>query len=196
MKKLAYSTQQSRSRSELRKHLKAILKELISQEFINKDTGLRAEITQRDINKIASDEAIRKSEANNYTQEEHFKVAEDIAPLYENATLKEKHQDHKERENITGVYRFHIDIEVNGKDTTAKITALERKEGVNRIYTIELKELNPPPYVSSVKETEVAKSLSSDTAPHNDLSIYCDSDKGNSTKESAQSQTKPKLRRR
>lgn len=60
----------------------------------------------------------------------------------------------------------------------------------------ELKELNPPPYVSSVKETEVAKSLSSDTAPHNDLSIYCDSDKRDSTKESNQSQTKPKIRRR
>lgn len=58
----------------------------------------------------------------------------------------------------------------------------------------ELKELNPPPYVSSVKETEVAKSLSSDTAPHNDLSIYCDSDKQNSIKELAQSQTK--IRRR
>lgn len=57
----------------------------------------------------------------------------------------------------------------------------------------ELKELNPPPYVSRVKETEVAKSLSfDDTAPHNDLSIYCDSDKGNSTIQSNQSQTKTK----
>lgn len=61
---------------------------------------------------------------------------------------------------------------------------------------IELKELNPPPYVSSVKETEVAKSLSSDAAPHDDLSIYCDSDRQNSTKESTQSQTKSKIRRR
>lgn len=65
-----------------------------------------------------------------------------IAPLYENATLKTIHNDSKERPSVKNVYRFNIDIEINGKDTTAKITAFEKIKGDNRIYTIELQGLD------------------------------------------------------
>ena len=123
----AYMTQETQSISELRRQLNEILRELINQEFINKETGLK-----------------------------------DIAPLYKNATLKETHLDSKERPNVANVHRFTIDIEVNGKDTIAKITAFEKIKGDNRIYTIELQGLNPLPYSPSMQEAEVAKSLSQD----------------------------------
>ncbi len=174
--KFTYTTQEAKSRAELRSKFKVFLKELIQycNEFTNKETGLKANITQRSINKIASDEAINKSEMNGFSQEEHFEVAKDIGKLYENATLKETHADYKENPNISNIHRFHIDGVVNDKDTTARITILERIDGVDRIYTIELQ--NPLLNTSCALEVEVAKSLSSDTASHDDLSIYRDSD--------------------
>ena len=168
----AYRTQETQSISELRRQLNEILKELINQEFINKETGLKATIKQDDINKISSKEAYEKSEKNRYSVAEHFEVAKDIAPLYENATLKETHLDSKKRPNVANVHRFTIEIEVNGKDTIAKITAFEKIEGDNRIYTIELQGLNPPPYSPRMQEAEVAKSLSSEPSAYtNDPNI-------------------------
>lgn len=158
----AYRTQKAQSINELRRQLNEILKELINQEFINKETGLKATIKQDDIDKISSKKAITKSRDNGFTKEEHFEVAKDIAPLYENATLKETHLDSKKRPNVANVHRFTIDIEVNGKDTIAKITAFEKIKGDNRIYTIELQGLNPLPYSPRMQEAEVAKSLSQD----------------------------------
>lgn len=162
--KFAYKTQGTQSTSELRRQLQEILKELINQEFINKETGLKASISQREINKMSKQKAINKSLDNGFSKEEHFEVAKDIAPLYENATLKEKHADYKtkERSNIANVYRFNIDISVNDKDTTAKITAFEKIEGKNKVYTIELLGLNPFPCSPRVQEAETAKSLSQD----------------------------------
>ena len=158
----AYKTQETQSISELRRQLNEILRELINQEFTNKETGLTATIKQDDIDKISSRKAIVKSNDNGFTKEEHFEVAKDIAPLYENATLKETHSDYKQNPNFANVHRFTIDIEVNGKDTIAKITAFEKIKGDNRIYTIELQGLNPLPYSPRMQEAEVAKSLSQD----------------------------------
>ena len=174
--KFIYTTQEAKSRAELRSKFKVFLKELIKycNEFTNKETGLKASITQRSINKIASDEAINKSEMNGFSQEEHFEVAKDIGNLFENATLKETHADYKKNPNISNIHRFHIDGIVNEKDTTARITILERIDGVDRIYTIELQ--SPLLNTSCALEEEVAKSLSSDAVSHDDLSIYCDSD--------------------
>lgn len=186
--KFAYKTQGTQSTSELRRQLQEILRELINQEFINKETGLKASISQREINKMSEQKAINKSLDNGFSKEEHFEVAKDIAPLYENATLKEKHADYKikEQSNIANVYRFNIDISVNDKETTAKITAFEKIEGKNKIYTIELLGLDPLPYSSRVQEAEVAKSLNYDATTHNEASPIADFDN------KSVSQNKPK----
>ena len=160
--KFTYNAQEKHNTSDLRQQLQEILKEIINQEFVNKETGLKATIKQNDIDKISSKKTITKSWNNGFTKEEHFEVAKDIAPLYENSKLKAIHSDSKKRPNINNVYRFNIDIEVNGKETTAKITAFEKIKGDNRIYTIELQEFNPLPYSSRMPKAEVAKSLSQD----------------------------------
>lgn len=177
--KFTYTTQGTQRISELRKHLQEVLGELIkyNKEFENKEMGLKASVTQKDINKISSKEAIRKSKENNYTKEEHFKVAENIGQLYENATLKETHADYKGSPNIANVHRFNIDIEVNDKETIAKITMFERIEGKNRLYTIELQGLNPPLESSCVQETGMAKSTQLVGTPaHTEMPLIADSD--------------------
>lgn len=176
--KFTYTTQETQSRSELRKHLKAVLGELINQEFENKETGLKAIMKDDEINKISSREAAKQSERNNYTKEEHYKVAEDIGQLYENATLKETHADYKGSPNIANVHRFNIDIEVNDKETIAKITMFEKIEGKNRLYTIELQGLDPLPYGSRAQKAGMAKSLSFDElSAHTESSPIANSDR-------------------
>ena len=158
--KFTYTTQGTQSLTELRKHLNEALGKFAKckQEFENKETGLKASITQRDINKMSSKEAIEKSTIGKpYTKEEHFKIAEDIGNLFENATLKATHADSKQRPNVANVHRFNIDIEVNTKDAITKITILERIEGENRIYAMEL-QTNPPQESFRVLEAEMAKS--------------------------------------
>lgn len=177
--KFTYTTQGTQRISELRKHLQEVLGELIkyNKEFENKEMGLKASVTQKDINKISSKEAIRKSKESNYTKEEHFKVAENIGQLYENATLKETHADYKGSPNIANVHRFNIDIEVNDKETIAKITMFERIEGKNRLYTIELQGLNPPLESSCVQETGMAKSTQLVGTPaHTEMPLIADFD--------------------
>ena len=167
--KFSYKTNGEQNRQDLRKQLNAILEKLINQDYINKETGLVASFSKKEINKIGSNKAISKSIKNGiFKQEEHFKVAEDLGKLYENANLKATHLDKRERPNIANVHRFHIDIEVNNKQADAKITVFEKFKGKNRIYTIELMGLNPLLYSPSVQGTEVAESLSSESAAHID----------------------------
>ena len=160
-----YKTQGTQSISELRRQLNEILDTLINQEFINKQTGLVATIKKDDINKISSKEAYEKSERNSYSVAEHFEVAKDITNLYESATLKTTHLDSKERPNVANVHRFNNSIEVNKKETIAKITVFERIEGPNRIYSLEL-QVAPSPKNLSVQEIGMAKSLSSEPSAH------------------------------
>lgn len=165
--KFTYTTQGTQYPSELRKRLNEALDSFVKHkhEFENKETGLKAIIKQDDVNKISSKEAYEKSEKNGYTKEEHFKVAEDIGNLFENATLQATHADSKQRPNVANIHRFNIDIEVNTKDAITKITILERIEGENRIYALKL-QTNPPRESFRVLEAEVAKSLSSELSAH------------------------------
>ena len=188
--KFAYNTQETQSMKELRQQLNEILGKLINQDFTNKETGLVASISQREINKMSEQKAVNKSLDNGFTKEEHFEVAKDIAPLYENATLKAIHEDSKKRINVPNIYRFAIDISVNGKDTNAKITAFEKIEGKNRIYTIELLGLNPLPNDSRVLESEVAKSLNSDATAHIEASTIANFDNESIAQSKQQSQAK------
>ena len=90
-----------------------------------------------------------KSVANGFTIDEHYRVGQDLKNLYENATKRESHNDYKNRDNIIQVHRFTKDINVNGKEAIAKITLFEKKEGNNKIYTLELENLEKPTSLSS-----------------------------------------------
>lgn len=127
---------------------------------------------------------------NGFTKEEHFEVAKDIAPLYENATLKAIHEDNKKRVNVPNIYRFNIDISVNDKDTNAKITIFEKIEGKNKIYTIELLGLDPLLNDSRVLESEVAKSLSRELSAYTNNSNIANFDNKSIAQSNKQSQGK------
>ncbi|MGX3045987.1 LPD3 domain-containing protein [Helicobacter sp. T3_23-1056] len=136
-------TQSTQNIRELRSELNTALASIKDTELINKATGLKASISQHEINKISNPKAVNKSVVNGFSRDEHFKTAENLKELYENAYLKNKHLDDKGRG--WEVYRLVAELKINKKLAQAKITAFEKKIGKNRIYTIELEELNSIP---------------------------------------------------
>lgn len=128
--------------SNLRDMLKNKLSFILKKDITNKETGLTGIITEAERNKISSSKAVNKSIKNGFSKEEHFKVAEDIKNIFENASLIQKHNDYKNRKNILAVYRFSKSVNINNKEANAKITLLEKMEGKNKIYTIELDSLD------------------------------------------------------
>ncbi|MGX2973326.1 LPD3 domain-containing protein, partial [Helicobacter sp. T3_23-1059] len=140
---ITINTQGTQNIRELRNELNTALASIKDTELINKATGLKASISQHEINKISNPKAVNKSVANGFSREEHFKTAENLKELYENAYLKNKHLDDKGRG--WEVYRLIAELKINQKIAQAKITAFEKKVGKNRIYTIELEELNSIP---------------------------------------------------
>lgn len=121
------------------------MSDILGKNIINKETQMQGVITQNEISKISSTKAIEKSLKNGFTRDEHFKVTNELKSLFENAKLAETHGDYKERANIKAVHRFKADLNLNDKEAVAKITLLEKKQGKNKIYTLELEGLENKP---------------------------------------------------
>ncbi|MFQ6341367.1 LPD23 domain-containing protein [Campylobacter sp. VTCC 70190] len=166
-KEFEFQTGEPKGIKELRNELKEALEPYKNKEIINKNTHLKAYITSEELNKISSTKAVQKSVDNGFSRDEHFRVAEDLKNLFENAQLSQTHEDTKKRANINAVYRFKKDILINDKEAEAKITVLEKIEGNNKIYTIELESLNKPaPLNASVPSKEAATQAQSVETAH------------------------------
>ena len=142
-----YTIQDLKNMKELRSNLKIVLSKFKNIPIINKETNIQGIITNNEINKISSKKAVDKSIKNGFSRDEHFKVAEDLKNLYENAIKMDSHNDYKKRDNIIKVHRFIKEIQINKKSAIAKITLFEKRQGSNKIYTLELENLetNPTP---------------------------------------------------
>lgn len=97
---LIYNTQEAKHIATLRTDLKEALSPYLNKEIVNKATGITAQISTTGLNKIASKKAIDKSVANGFSRDEHFKVAQDLKKLFENATKKESYADKKQSNDV------------------------------------------------------------------------------------------------
>ena len=140
---LIYNTQEAKHIATLRTDLKEALSPYLNKEIVNKATGITAQISTTGLNKIASTKAIDKSVANGFSRDEHFKVAQDLKTLFENATKKESYADKKQSNDVMAMHRFFAEIIINNKQAQAKMTLKESIEHGNRIYSLELEELIP-----------------------------------------------------
>ncbi|WP_104740912.1 hypothetical protein, partial [Helicobacter bizzozeronii] len=140
-----YETEGIRNIKDLRDDLKQSLSPILNQGITNKQTGAVAIISRKGLDKISSTKALNKSLANGFTKEEHFKVGADIKALFERARLRQTHEDYKGRADIKAVHRYSTEINVNGKKAEVKITVRETARQGQKIYSIELEELNPLP---------------------------------------------------
>ncbi|WP_121022880.1 LPD3 domain-containing protein, partial [Helicobacter vulpis] len=144
-KSFEYKTEGTKDIKDLRTELRQSLVPILNQDIKNKETGVVARISRKGLDKISSTKALNKSLANGFTKEEHFRVGANIKALFENARLRQTHEDYKGRRDIKAVHRYFVGININGKKAEVKITIRENLQQGHKIYSIELEELNPLP---------------------------------------------------
>lgn len=109
--------------------------------FVNRETDDEATFNVAQINKIVSNRAAQKSVLNGFTRDQHNQAAARIGTLFENASLVEKRGDKNGDANISRILRFAAPVIVGGETCAAYITVKESVEGGERIYSLEMMEL-------------------------------------------------------
>lgn len=111
----------------------------------NIKTGIVANLSKKSVDKMTSAKAIEKSKNNGFTVNEHFEVAAQIKTLYENASLAYEHGNLKNPNdpNVISIKRFVTGIALkSGTKADVLITVKESLANGNKIYSIELDEIN------------------------------------------------------
>lgn len=129
-----------RKRIELLEKLKPYL-----GKIKNIKTGIIANLSKKSVDKMTSAKALEKSKNNGFTVNEHFEIAEQIKTLYENADLVYKHGNLKNPSdpNVVSIKRFVIGTSLkSGTAVDVLITVKESLANGNKIYSIELDEIN------------------------------------------------------
>lgn len=123
----------------LRESTKQTLHNIAGKNITNAHDGRIAQVSKKNISKMVSDKAIAKSVANGFSAMEHFNAVNDIESLYKNAIFKETTAD-KHGEIYLKIHRYNAQFE----NANALITLKETTEHGNKIYTLELEELEAP----------------------------------------------------
>ncbi len=125
----------------LRNNTKKVLSVLKGQVFENINSGMKAQVSSDGINKMISVKAVDKSINNGYTKEEHFASVENVINLYKISKLTQSEKPNNNSVDVIAYHKFIADFSINHKPTKAKITLRETFETGNRIYSLELLEL-------------------------------------------------------
>ncbi|WP_270971895.1 PBECR2 nuclease fold domain-containing protein [Campylobacter upsaliensis] len=125
----------------LRNNAKNYLKNLKGKIVENENNGLKASISSEGINKMISVKAVDKSIKNGYTKEEHFKAVENVLNLFKISQFVRSEKANNGSVDIINYHKFNADFSINKKPSRAKITIKESYEGGNKIYSLELLEL-------------------------------------------------------
>ena len=129
--------------NEYRKEIKEKLKNSMGKDLPNDTTGITASISSAGLNKMLSGEAIKKSVNNGFTPQEHFEAVENIVNLYKKAKLITSYPDQKYNDSKVSIKRFVAQDKLDsGTPIDALITVKETYERGNKIYSLELDEIN------------------------------------------------------
>ena len=128
---------------EYRKEIKEKLKSSMGKDLPNDATGITASISSEGLNKMMSGAAIKKSVDNGFTPQEHFEAVENIVNLYKRAKLITSYPDQKYNDSKVSIKRFVAQDKLDsGTPIDALITVKETYERGNKIYSLELDEIN------------------------------------------------------
>lgn len=106
---------------------------------INKSTRIKANLSKKSIDKLTSGKALHKSISNGFSAEEHFKAVEKIKSIFRKASLKSSKPDKNNDINIDCIKRFSASYKTcKGNDSSAYITVKCYKNGLNKLYSLEL----------------------------------------------------------
>ncbi|MBR5623237.1 MAG: hypothetical protein IKW49_08645 [Opitutales bacterium] len=130
-----------------------VLKNLQGKDFVNKETGIAAQLRSTQRGKLISNKAAEKSIANGFTREQHNTAAANIGDLFERAHLFFDGPDKDGDPNIKSIKRFAALIILDKGPVEADILVKESISSGSRIYTVELQEIKKP----SARGTESIK---------------------------------------
>lgn len=130
-----------------------VLKNLQGKDFVNKETGIAAQLRSAQRGKLVSNKAAEKSIANGFTREQHNTAAANIGALFERAHLFFDGPDKDGDPNIKSIKRFAALIILGKGPAEADILVKESISSGSRIYTVELQEIKKP----SARGTESIK---------------------------------------
>ena len=142
---ISISTHDTYTITHLRSEASKIIDGLLGKNITNKNDGRVAQISKNGRNKILSGAALRKSNENGFSKEEHFKASENIKELYENGFLIKSEPARNNSNDIKEVHRYVSNLQINNKEAQALLTIKEIVEHGNKIYSLELQELRPIP---------------------------------------------------
>lgn len=128
------------SKKDLRAFTKENLSLIKNKDIVNKGTKIIA--------KMSSDKAINKSLKNGFTLQEHFKAVNDIEALFINAKFLRSEKAKNASKDLVAVHRFINENALENK-ARALITLKESYQNGNRIYSLELAELQPTAFLSN-----------------------------------------------
>jgi hypothetical protein len=132
-----------KTNDEYRKEIKEKLAKSLNKDLQNKASGTTAKLSIKGLNKMTSGVAIKKSIDNGFTPQEHFEAVKNIVKLFENAELIKSHKDLKHGVESLKINRYVAqDKFKDGTKYDALITAKETIENGQRLYSLELDEIN------------------------------------------------------
>ena len=123
------------------KEAKTILDAQRGKVFVNQDDGREAKFGGNQINKMLGRKATDKSLANGFSMSQHNQAVARVGELYESATLIEERPDKDDDPNIVAIRRYVSPIAFGEKEASAYITIKESEQNGNRIYSLEVLEL-------------------------------------------------------
>ena len=110
---------------------------LRGRRFVNRMTGIVAQLSSSAKGKLISNKATGKSKANGFTREQHNILAANVGVLFELARLVESRPDRDADANILSIKRFARNVVFGAKAAVAWITVKESKQHGHHIYSVE-----------------------------------------------------------
>lgn len=110
---------------------------LRGRRFVNRMTGIVAQLSSSAKGKLISNKATGKSKANGFTREQHNILAANVGVLFELARLVESRPDRDSDANILSIKRFARNVVFGAKTAVAWITVKESKQHGHHIYSVE-----------------------------------------------------------
>lgn len=110
---------------------------LRGKSFVNKRTGIGAQLSSSAKGKLVSNKATGKSTANGYTREQHNALAANIDVIYGAAVLVSSNPDRNGDANIVSIKRFATKVSFGDKFAVAWITVKESRQHGHHIYSVE-----------------------------------------------------------
>lgn len=110
---------------------------LRGKRFINRDTGIVAQLSSSAKGKLVSNKATGKSKANGFTREQHNVLAANVGMLFEAAWLVESRPDRAGDANVLSIKRFAQEVLFGERRAVAWITIKESRQHGHHIYSVE-----------------------------------------------------------